>query len=402
MKSSLKLAFTLGGAALLAAMSVSAKTTITYSSWGNTEELAVEKRLINAFEEANPTISVKLIAPSGNYEEQLTVMIAGGSTPDVISLGRTRLPDFATALQPIPVQGIDKGDYLTPAILSSLTYKGDQLGLPKRMNTKVMFYDRGAFNRAGIPVPTSNWTPANYSDAAKKLTQRSDNQVQRWGSGPLIIWNWLTAFNAKLYNTEMTKSQFTSPDVIEATKFMAGLHKKYAGWFDDYSNFDQALYTGKVGMYADIGPWYLPGLANAKGIDWRLVETPGAPLDPEVVGLSISKTSKYAKEALTFAKFVSSSSQAQSIIANGTNLPVTKAGAKKFVEKAPDKELGVFTNFLAKYTFPQLAQHRVNVSSLDGTIWDTFYQKILTGSVDVLTGLKDLDQTIQSRLSSMK
>ena len=72
-----------------------AQTTITYSAWGNEQELAIERALIEAFERENPDIRVELIVPTGNYEETLVVWAAGGVLPDVISLNHDATRSFA-------------------------------------------------------------------------------------------------------------------------------------------------------------------------------------------------------------------------------------------------------------------------------------------------------------------
>ncbi len=61
-----------------------------------------------------------------------------------------------------------------------------------------------------------------------------------------------------------------------------------------------------------------------------------------MTGLSISATTDNYEAALRFVTWVSTSDEAQKIIAGGTNLPVTRYGVEEFVWRAPDKGLETF------------------------------------------------------------
>lgn len=374
-----------------------AQTTITYSAWGNEQELAIERALIEAFERENPDIKVELIVPAGNYEESLLVWAIGGTMPDVMSLNRERYPQFQGFLQPVDAERarVDMSVYIAPVLPDSLVFQGVRMGLPKRMNTKVMLYSKDAFDEAGIAYPSPTWTPDDYAAAARVLTRVEGDRVVRWGSGPLVIWNWFHAFGGSIYSPDRTKAQLTSREIEDATMFMVELHKTYAGWFDDFANFNEALATGQVAMFSDVGPWYVPDLLAHADYDWQLAPLPGQPLDPEVTGLSISAATEHYDEALRFVQWVSTSDEAQRIIATGTNLPLTRYGTEVFMDRAPQKDLGVFFyQFDRGYEFPPIPER--TFTGIDGLIWTTFYDEILVGKIDPLTGLQRLQAQVQA------
>lgn len=129
--------------------------------------------------------------------------------------------------------------------------------------------------------------------------------------------------------------------------------------------------------------------------DWRIGPLPGKPLEPEVTGLSISATTQHYDEALRFAAWVSSSSEAQRIIAGGTNLPVTREGVEEFVLRAPGKSLETFFYmFDGGFAFAPIPERQI--SGVSGLIWDTFYNEILVGKIDPLTGLQRLQAQVQA------
>lgn len=377
-----------------------AQTTITYSAWGNEQELAIEWALIEAFEKENPDINVELITPAGNYEESLMVWAIGGEMPDVVSLNRERYPQFQSFLAPVDAERarVDMSVYISPVIPDALVFNGVRLGLPKRMNTKVMLYSKDAFDEAGIGYPEPNWTPDDYANAARVLTRVEGERVVRWGSGPLVIWNWFHAFGGSLYNEDRTQAMLTSREIQDATMFMVGLHKQYAGWFDDFANFNEALATGQIAMFTDVGPWYVPDLLAHADYDWRLAPLPGKPLDPEVTGLSISASTQNYDAALRFVQWVSTSDEAQRIIATGTNLPLTRYGAEEFIARAPEKDLGIFFyQFDRGYQFPPIPER--SFTGIDGLVWTTFYDEILVGKIDPLTGLQRLQAQVQAMIN---
>ena len=61
------------------------------------------------------------------------------------------------------------------------------------------------------------WPPTPY--------RMEGERVVRWGSGPLVIWNWFHAFGGSLYSSDLTKALLTSREIEDATLFMTGLHK---------------------------------------------------------------------------------------------------------------------------------------------------------------------------------
>ena len=148
-------------------------------------------------------------------------------------------------------------------------------------------------------------------------------------------------------------------------------------------------------MFTDVGPWYVPDLLGSADYDWRLGPLPGRPLNPEVTGLSISATTEHYEEALRFVQWVSTSDEAQRIIATGTNLPVTREGVEMFVGRAPQKSLETFLYLFNRgYTFPPIPERQI--SGVDGLVWDTFYNEILVGKIDPLTGLQKLQAQVQA------
>jgi multiple sugar transport system substrate-binding protein len=169
--------------------------TVTWSFWGDPWELAVNKRVVRAFERAHPNIRVEIAHhPWSRYFDWLNGEWAAGRSPDVMFLNY--IPSYAIRgeLQPLNAymirDGIGTGDFY-PALLDAFRGSDAQLyGLPRDNDTKVIYYNRAHFLEAGIPEPADGWTWADLRAAALALTVR-DPAVPRYGFGFETEYWWL-------------------------------------------------------------------------------------------------------------------------------------------------------------------------------------------------------------------
>jgi ABC-type glycerol-3-phosphate transport system substrate-binding protein len=64
-------------------------------------------------------------------------------------------------------------DRFLPTTWETFQWDGGQWALPVTADIWTMVYDPAAFDRAGLPYPTANWTIEDYARAARALTQRN-------------------------------------------------------------------------------------------------------------------------------------------------------------------------------------------------------------------------------------
>lgn len=169
------------GAAIAAALSLAACGTsstgeatsdnpveITWWGWTDTPRKQAKK-----FMKTHPNIKVKVVnAGTGNdqYTAINNAIAAGSGVPDLATIEYYALPQFAYSDKLIDLTkfGADKyaKDY-TPGTWSSVNVNGGIYGLPTDSGPMALFYNKEAFEKAGVTEVPTTWD--EYYEAAKKI-----------------------------------------------------------------------------------------------------------------------------------------------------------------------------------------------------------------------------------------
>lgn len=208
--------------------------TITWSFWGDPGELPPNDLVIKAFNAKYPNIQIqKFHEPWGSYFDKIQTMFAGNTAPDVLFL--TNVPNYAgrgvlEALDSrIKAADYDVKDFVQ-AELQLFQYQKQLYGFPRDNDTKVLYYNKDAFDQAKIAYPTESWDWAALRDAAAKLTKRDGDRVLRYGAAieasewPVFVWQ----NGAEVYDDPFkpTKCLLDQPAQVEAITFLADLMNK--------------------------------------------------------------------------------------------------------------------------------------------------------------------------------
>lgn len=319
------------------------KVTIQYSYWGNANESATEEAIIAAFMEKYDYIEVEPVYIESKYEDKLQLMIAGNTTPDVMAIGSEHVANFSGALAPLDISGLDTSGYISEVPLQALNYKGNQYGLPKRANTKVIAYNKALFDQAEVAYPEGEtYTIEQFKEDAIAIAGISDDI---YGSNAPYYGQWIYQFGGRTID-ENGKVLFNSPEAIEAVQFCADAVRKYkfapSKEETEGQNVIEWFMGGLVGVYLDCGPFNLPYFTEITDFEWDFAPAPGNGGSMEVVGVSVSATSEHPEEAQLLAEFISTSKEAQEIIGGTTAMPVTEDGKAVFLQQYPDKNLKAF------------------------------------------------------------
>lgn len=131
--------------------------------WAMGREGEVVGELLSAFEREHPTIRVRVEKlPWTAAHEKLLTAFAGDATPDMAQLGNTWIAELAAlnALEPlqplVESAGLDAGDYFD-AIWRTNQVDGRLYGLPWYVDTRLLFYRRDLFERAGVHEMPTDW-----------------------------------------------------------------------------------------------------------------------------------------------------------------------------------------------------------------------------------------------------
>lgn len=223
------------------------------------------KQAIASFEKKNPKITVKMeIVPWANQQQKITTAMASGALPDVSMMGNDVVAQYAAAGQLAPLddyvkqwskdQGKDIKSDMFKGDLSYYTYQGKLYGSSVADETRVLYYNKSLFRKAGLDPnsPPSSWAQMQQAATALKKTGKTpwaapmSNQyitVQTFMSVYL-------SYGARLFN--QGKCGLDSPEGKAALSYYAGIAKAGLTTVDAANqtseDMDNLFASGKAGM----------------------------------------------------------------------------------------------------------------------------------------------------------
>jgi len=152
-------------------------TDLSWFMWSaSTAEVDAWKKVATIAGEASGSTITFQTAAWNDYWTKLTSQAASGQTADLVSVQSLRAPQFAqlfTDLGPeLADMGVSESDF-DSGILDGLKVDGKLVALPYDFGPLVVFYNKTAFEQAGLPLPAIGWTQDDFVAAAKALTTGS-------------------------------------------------------------------------------------------------------------------------------------------------------------------------------------------------------------------------------------
>lgn len=206
------------------------KTTIVWNMWGGDTEsdqklkdqMAVAQKLVG------DDITIELqTAPWDDFFTKLNASVASGNVACVTGINGQRINGYTSAFVPLTedelkVTGVSRDDY-NPGVLSVME-SGDTLyGLPYDTATMFLYYNADLFEKAGVDLPTNDWTIGDFEDAAKTITAKTGVKgfavsldETQWLSIPMAI-------SGRQAVDEDGKLDMTNPDFVKAATWYGGL-----------------------------------------------------------------------------------------------------------------------------------------------------------------------------------
>jgi multiple sugar transport system substrate-binding protein len=199
--------------------------TITLSGWGgNPQESALLKQTLDAFEEKNPNIKVKLDIISDQYMDVMKTRLIGGEAADVFYLDAFEAPALIETgvLEPLDdyvTEQFDVEDFEKP-LLEAFQHEGVTYGFPKDFSTLALFYNKKMFEEAGIEAPPATWD--ELLEISKELTQGT--QVYGFGVNPELARLMYIGQSTGGQIVADNKANFASDEVVQALQPIVDQH----------------------------------------------------------------------------------------------------------------------------------------------------------------------------------
>lgn len=323
------------------------EATIRYSIWGDPEELKSQQAIVDAFTAANPKIKVDVtVSDWDSYWDKLQTGLAGGDAPDVFAMDGPLFPDYQSRdvlldLRPyIERDGYDLGQLADLAVSDFTTADGGQYGLPRDLNTIVLFYNRTMFDAAGLSYPDETWDWGKLVDVATKLTrdENGDGTVDQWGfytetTDMENYWSSLVWQNGgEILNADRTKTLLGTPEAAGGIQFLQDLIYKHKVMAEPalFAETGDAFEQGKAAMEAN-GSWLVAthtAAAGDLGFEFGIAPLPKGPAgrftSVNPTGAVVNKATKAPDAAWQFVKYLASPAAQTQLMKLKASLPANR------------------------------------------------------------------------------
>lgn len=195
--------------------------------------------LIETFEAENPDIEIKTVSIEeildldpggvGQWPEDAARRLA--SSADILrtNIVGTRQDGLLLDLRPLAEAdpNFSRDDFY-PNMLTRLENDGQLLGLPTQANFTLIFFQKDAFDAAGVPYPEPGWTWDDFLAAAQATTVREGGEVVQWGLVQINTnpFEFVLPRTGSLIDTstDPPTPNFERPEVAEAMQWYADLY----------------------------------------------------------------------------------------------------------------------------------------------------------------------------------
>jgi multiple sugar transport system substrate-binding protein len=299
-------------------------TTIKF--WAMGAEAEYVTVLISEFEKENPGIKVNVQQmPWTAAQEKLITAFASDNTPDLCQLGNTWIPQFSSLNAIAPMnewvaksENVIKGNFFEGIwdtnVIDSIVY-----GIPWYVDTRVMFYRKDIFRRAGYDHPPKTWD--ELLDLSRNIKALFPNEDKYAIYLPTNEWATFVIFGlqagADILKEKGTRGDFNSKEFKEAFSYLVQFHKEGLApiGISQVTNVYQAFANEYFSMYIS-GPWNIPEfkkwMTGELADEWSTAPLPAHKDDYPGISLAggsslvIFNNSEHKEESWKLIEFLSS------------------------------------------------------------------------------------------------
>jgi len=299
-------------------------------------DIAVIQPIIDQFEAQHPGTRVKveqLTWKSGL--EKIQAALASGTQPDLCELGSTWLPRFSYEGVLADLTEVYEAQADSFLMWDSAIWKGRVYGLPWVQGSRVLFYNRDLFRRAGLDPDRPPRTWGELLDAARAI-EELDPDIHGFGQNlgeRYVLYKKFMAFawgnGGRILDDEGVVG-FAADEMLEALEYYVDLSQYSLK--EKQEVLDHHFKIGKLGMQIS-GAWNLRNFKlEAPDLDYGVALVPkpaeGRGTHASFAGaemLVVFAGSDKKVETLALARFLQSYPHAKALsLASGSVFPASR------------------------------------------------------------------------------
>jgi multiple sugar transport system substrate-binding protein len=320
---------------------------VTWTSWGNTGEVANLREFTEAYNASQSEVVAKYNPiPTDGYDEKLYTQLTGGTAPDLFYVGdgevsiliknavvadlTERLSSEASESKPEQFAG----DLWGPA----KTDEGSLYGVPVDCNPLVLWYNKKVLQDAGVTeMPADTYEAGNWNwdtfqsilDAVSESGTRGLVLADWWA----LRYSWVTNNGGTIY----ADGKFVAnedPKSAEAFQWLADniAEEKiiFSGSLPEGQGDDAMFMSGQL-AFVSLGRWGLPLFRQNENLEYDIVPYPtntGNKIEPSGVAVAYWMMNAAAKDPEAafdfYTHFVSPEGQKERLDTGGNAVPSIK------------------------------------------------------------------------------
>ncbi|MDF2722541.1 MAG: extracellular solute-binding protein family 1 [Paenibacillus sp.] len=298
---------------------------------------------------------------------------------------------------------------LEPTAMDSMRQMGGGklYGLPVRMNSLLLFYNKALFDKFGVPYPKDGMTWNETFDLAKRMTRTDGQKYYGLGSSSTAAYLGWNPLSLPLVNTSTKKPTINTDErwktLIQTVFLNSTITDSYkdAGKIPDWAAFSKTQNVAMI-LYTAAVPLALT--KDLEPLDWDMVSLPvfadapklGSQTSPNYFGVtSLSTNPDAAIEAIkywTSLEYLVEGSKGGSLMASRAKEVTSVLGKGS---PFPNKNWGAVTYF----PFAPMSA-TTNVDTKVRSVYEKYLNATMAGTMDLNTALRTMDEEAQKIITA--
>ncbi len=316
------------------------------------------QHVVNQFEKANPGIkvSVQNIADATAFYTKINTYGVGHTLPDVwyvrtFDVSYDALKGWTEPLDPYMAKtpGFNVNDFF-PALRSQMAYEGKTYTLPWNLSDMLIFINKTIFQKAGVAIPSPDWTWDDFASTASKLSAKMGGQhyagdvTNLLQDGYWVLAGILEGSGGALLSPDFKHATTTSAANVDLLNFFVSLHTK--GYMPTPGAFPSGVDPFVAGLEAMAanGSWVIATYPAeiAKSFEWEVLPIPKGSTGKRGVsvaggGFGVASTSPNKQAAFMLADWLTNTQSLNYVVSNFLDsLPARQSSMPAFLKTAAD------------------------------------------------------------------
>ena len=338
------------------------KAKITYGVWDQTQVDAIDANIAE-FNKEYPGIDVNVnVTPWDSYWPKLQTQASSNTLPDLFWMNGPNFQTYGAADKLEPITGEVEADAIDPAnypeALNDLyTIDDVQYGVPKDYDTIGLWYNTEIFEKAGVAVPTDDWTWDDLTTAAQSISDALADSgiygVAAGMDGQTTYYNTIFQAGGEVIAGDGTESGYDSDASREGLTFWSDLIESGASPSMEQltdTPADQWFTSGKLAMYYG-GSWARAAIGSSDvKDDVDVAPLPAGKEKATVIhGVAnvVAANSKNKQAAQALQAYLASKEAQEQQGDMGAIIPAFEGTQAAFAESYPGMNLQVFLDATA-------------------------------------------------------